>query len=274
MPDGRRELTPGAWSPGFRRVFAWYLRRLLAKRFHAVRAEGASAGVLAAAAGGDAPVILASSHSAWWDPLLGLWVHDRWFTAREACSPIDDAMLAKFRFFRKLGMFGVHPDDPASLRAFVRYVDGVFARDPRGMLLMTPQGRFVDPRLPVEIRPGIGLVAARHPAAAVLVAALEYGFWTDQRPEAFLRVARVAPPADVGDARAWHAAIESAMNANAAALAAAVQSRDPARFTSLVGGDAPRINPVYDLWLRLTGRSAGIETAHRLPGAPRAGGVP
>ncbi len=273
MPDGGRELIPGAWSPGFRRFFAWYLRRLVAKRFHAVRAEGASADVLSLAARGGTPVILASSHSSWWDPLVALWVHDRWLADREACSPIDEAMLRKFRFFRKLGMFGVHPDDPASLRAFVRYVDGVFARDARGVLFMTPQGRFVDPRLPVEIRLGIGMVAARHPAACVLVAALEYGFWTDQRPEAFLRVARVAPPADGGDARAWHAAIEAAMNANAAALAAAVQSRDPARFTALVGGDAPRINPVYDLWLRLTGRSAGIETAHRAAGNGRAGGA-
>lgn len=273
MPDGGRELTPGAWSPGFRRFFAWYLRRLVAKRFHALRAEGASGDLLAGAARSGGPVILASSHSSWWDPLVGLWVHDRWFAGREACSPIDDAMLRKFRFFRKLGMFGVHPDDPASLRAFVRYVDGVFARDPRGVLFMTPQGRFVDPRLPVEIRPGIGMVAARHPGACVLVAALEYGFWTDQRPEAFLRLAQVAPPADAGDARAWHAAIEGAMNANAASLAAAVQSRDPARFTALVGGDAPRINPVYDLWLRVTGRSAGIETAHRVTDAGRAGGA-
>jgi 1-acyl-sn-glycerol-3-phosphate acyltransferase len=263
VPDGGRELIPGAYSHGFRRVFAWYLRRLLAKRFHAVRGEGESVGVLAAAAAAAAPVVLASNHSAWWDPLMGLWVHDGWFAGREPCSPIDAAMLRKFRFFRKLGMFGVHPDDPASLRALARYVDGVFARDPRGMLLLTPQGRFVDPRLPVEIRPGVGMVAARHPTAVVLVAALEYGFWTDQRPEAFFRVARVAPPADPADARAWHQAVEAAMNANAAALAAAVQSRDPARFTVVAGGDAARINPVYDLFLRLTGRRGSIDTQHR-----------
>ena len=174
MPDGGHELIPGAHSRGFHRVFAWYLRRLLAKRFHAIRGEGDSVAVLDAAAAADAPVLLASNHGAWWDPLLGLWVHDRWFAGREPCSPIDAAMLAKFRFFRKLGMFGVHQDDPASLRAMVRYVDGVLARDPRGMLLVTPQGRFVDPRLPVEVRPGIGLVASRHPRASVLVAALEF----------------------------------------------------------------------------------------------------
>jgi 1-acyl-sn-glycerol-3-phosphate acyltransferase len=263
VPDGGRELIPGAHSRGFHRVFAWYLRRLLAKRFHAIRGEGDSVAVLDAAAAADAPVLLASNHGAWWDPLLGLWVHDRWFAGREPCSPIDAAMLAKFRFFRKLGMFGVHPDDPASLRAMARYVDGVLARDPRGMLLVTPQGRFVDPRLPVEVRPGIGLVASRHPRASVLVAALEYGFWTDQRPEVFFRVARVAPPADPADARAWHHSIELAMNANAAALASAVQSRDPARFTALVGAGRARINPFYDLFLRLTGRRGAIETSHR-----------
>ena len=50
------------------------------------------------------------------------------------------------------------------------------------------------------------------------------------------------------------------MNANQAALATLVRARDSGAFEPLAPQFAPRVsgtNPVYDLWLKLTGRGGG-----------------
>ncbi len=265
MPDGRSQLIPGAYSPRFQRVFAWYGARLFAKRFYAVRAARGSAALLDAVREEPGPVILAFNHCAWWDPMIGFHVHHRWLSGRTPCSPIDAAQLRRFRFFRKLGMFGIDPDAPASLRIMGRYVAERFAQDVRPLLMLTPQGRFVDVRLPIEVRPGIGLVAAQFPRARMLAVAVEYGFWTEQRPEVFLRVEPIAPAEDVRSVRSWTAAVEAAMQRNADALAQLVQRRDPTAFDIVQGGGEARIHPLYDALQRLTGRGTQIETSHRMP---------
>jgi 1-acyl-sn-glycerol-3-phosphate acyltransferase len=263
VPDGRSELIPGAFNPRFQRVFAWYAKRLFRKRFYAVRAAPGSVALLESVRALPTPVILGFNHCSWWDPMIGFHLHGQLLTGRTPCSPIDATQLRRFQFFRKLGMFGIDPDDPMSLRAMARYVGERFAQDERPLLMLTPQGRFVDPRVPVEVRPGIGLVAMQHPQARVLVVAVEYAFWTEQRPEVFFRVESVDPPADARSVRAWTEAVEAAMRRNAAALADLVIARDPARLETVSGGGEASIHPLYDLLLRATGRGTAIEVAHR-----------
>lgn len=271
MAAGRGELIPGRDTPWFRRAFVRWMRGFVGRRFHAVRLAAGSDAVLSQASSHDGPVLLVANHQSWWDPLVGLLVHDRWFGDRPVASPIDRTQLENFRFFGRLGMFGVDPDDATGLRAFARHVDGMFASAPRTVLMVTPQGRFVDVRCAVEVRPGAAMVAARHPRATVVAMAIEYAFWVDQRPEVFLRADRVvAPSTEPGSAHAWQLAIERAMNANAKALAEGVMSRDPSRFAVASGGGAGRIHPAYDAFLRLTGRRTSIDTSHRAPAGGRA----
>lgn len=271
MAAGRGELIPGIDTPWFRRAFVRWMRGFVGRRFHAVRLAAGSEAAFARAASADGPVMLVANHQSWWDPLVGLLVHDRWFGDRPVASPIDRTQLENFRFFRRLGMFGVDPDDATGLRAFARHVDELFARAPRTVLMVTPQGRFVDVRRAVEVRPGAAMVAARHPRATVIAMAIEYAFWVDQRPEVFLRADCVdAPAMDPGSAHAWQDAIARAMNRNAAALAECVMSRDASRFVTVSGGGAGRIHPAYDAFLRLTGRRTSIDTSHRAPGGGRA----
>jgi hypothetical protein len=42
-----------------------------------------------------------------------------------------------------------------------------------------------------------------------------------------------------------------------------VRARDAAAFECIAGGGGTRTHPVYDRWLRITGRDPSIETAHR-----------
>jgi hypothetical protein len=171
---------------------------------------------------------------------------------------MDVAQLGRFRFLRKLGIFGIDPDHPKSLEAMGAYVARRMATMDRPTIVLTPQGRFTDVREPMAPRPGAAALLAAHPDMRAWSLAMEYGFWSDARPEVFLRVVAVETPADrrlVG----WQRTLEAVMESNRRALAAAVQSRDAAAFECIMGGDAARVHPVYDLWLAMAGRAGRIE---------------
>ncbi|MEM9373205.1 MAG: hypothetical protein AAGA55_06135, partial [Planctomycetota bacterium] len=112
-----------------------------------------------------------------------------------------------------------------------------------------------------RIRPGISMIAARHPHVKLLTIAIEYAFWNDQRPEIFVRAAPVERPNTPGTP-AWHRAIARAMRENASDLARGVIARDPAFFTEPFQRSSTRINPVYDAMARLRGRSTRLPSTH------------
>ncbi len=268
---------PAAWA---RRGFARYLRGLMARSFCGVRlAHGSreALSLLRAQGGHDGPMIVLLNHHAWWDPLIGLYLADTFAPGRAGYAPMEARQLRTFGFFRRLGVFGVEPDDPASLEAMVGYVGGLWRQERTGVLWLTPQGQFVDVREPIRLRPGAAAVAARAvPAGArvrVISVSSELVFWTDQRPELLLRAAEVEAPAsregEGATVSAWHRAMTRAMQANAGELATIARRREPGDF-ELIGGRAWKqrgagagINPVYDWWLRLRGRSGTIEPIRR-----------
>lgn len=255
-------IAPDAYSPGFFRFFAWYVGRLLRKSFHAVRIVRGSQSHATALEreAGDQPAIIALSHTSWWDPLLCVYLSNRLTPTRATLAPMDREQLAKFRFMRKLGLFGIDPVDAASLGPMVEYIAERCAAVPRTTFWITPQGRFADAREPISLRPGAAACAARLSAASpcrAVCLAIEYAFWLDKRPEIFLRFEPCDAPTPASTA-AWHRALTLAMQRNNDALSELVKARDPAPFDLLEGGDAPRINPVYDLLLSLRGDRGGL----------------
>jgi 1-acyl-sn-glycerol-3-phosphate acyltransferase len=258
-------VLPGHHNARFVSVFRWYVRRMLRKHFFAVRCHGTTSTVLTEIAASREPIIIALSHTSWWDPIISVYLSDCFCPEREGCAPMDTSQLRKFNFFRNLGLFGIDPDNPQSLRAMSEYVAQVFAHDARPTLWITPQGKFADVRAPLQVRPGAATIAAAHPGARVIAVAIEYAFWLDQRPEVFVRLERVEHP-ESGSVLRWHRAISLAMKNNAARLAAGVIARDPGAFTLMCGGDAPRTNIFYDLWQRIRGVRTDVSDAHRRTG--------
>jgi 1-acyl-sn-glycerol-3-phosphate acyltransferase len=259
-------LIPGQYAPRFAKVFGWYTRRLFQKKFSAVRLAHGSRELLSSVAGTDAPLVIAMNHSSWWDPLIAVLLGRALCPRRWACAPIDAPMLAKFGMFKKLGLFGIDPDDPRGLPEMAEYVLTRFAQDRKPTLWITPQGRFSDVRDPVVIRPGVAAILARcvPPSAppVVLSVAIEYAFWLEQKPEVFLRLVHVEPP-DSPSTPHWHRALESTMQANAQALAKLVQARDTGAFELLLDGVGARTQPLMELWLRLQGKNSAIEDRTR-----------
>ena len=214
-------------------------------------------------------VIIAMSHASWWDPLVAVLVGRTYLLSRSACAPMERAQLEKFAFFRRLGLFGVDPDDASMLPAKGAYVRERFLSEARPTLYITPQGRFADPRAPLEVRPGVAAIAAAHASCRVVCLAIEYPFWTDQRPEVLLHAREAALDASkAASTPRWHQAITTTLAAAMGELATLAMARDPRAFEVVVGRGAgqAKVNPVYDLWLRLRGRGSGAIESARVPG--------
>ena len=248
-------LIPASPSPRVRAVFTGMVASMARRKFHAVRIARESRAVLASVDGGARPALVVMNHSSWWDPIVALLAWRACFPSRPPYGPIDRDELKRFAIFRKVGLFGVDPDDSAMLEAMRGYLADLAAAEPRLALVVTPQGRFVDVRDEVVPRPGAAAVAAALAPDRAVALAVEYGFWVDQKPEIFLRAQAI--PCESGGTLAWQRRIAAAMNENQRALAELVRARDGAAFEPLSRQFAPKVsgtNPVYDLWLRLTGR--------------------
>lgn len=264
LPHNAPDFLPAKYSARFLHYFNKFVRRMFRKGFHAVRILPEHAGALAELNERNGPVLVLLSHSSWWDPLVSLVLHAHYSPRREPMAPMDASQLRKFGIFKRIGIFGLDPDNPKSLEAMGAYVSERFANNPKCSLWITPQGRFTDVRMPIEIRPGGAAIAARTPGITVLALAIEYGFWTDQKPEVFLSWRPIAaPPGREGSTAAWHRAILEAMTENNRVLAEAVKSRDPSKFLPVFdSGGSAATNWWYDLWLRLRGRSSRVEDRH------------
>lgn len=136
------------------------------------------------------------------------------------------------------------------------YVLSYFADSDRPTLWITPQGQFTDVRSPIRLRPGAASIAAHCDSCSVLCISVEYAFWQDQKPEVFIRCASCE--AERSTTASWLRAMTRTMQHNGERLAELVIGRDPAPMRCIVGGSTARTNPVYDLWLRIRGKSGSI----------------
>lgn len=237
--------------------FMWYVRRYLRRHFHAVR-------LLTNAAGPDHPelgderVIFYSNHPGWWDPLTFLLVGQALYPERMVYGPIDAGALGKYRFLERIGFIGI---DPHTWRGAARFLRMMRAAGRRSDVIfwITAQGAFTDPRVrPLEIRPGVGHGIAAAEGGIVVPLAVEYPFWNERLPEAVvafgpaIRIA--ATPGRSADD--WTRELARELEAVQDRLAAAVQSRDPRRFKTLLAGRVG-VGFVYDAVRRLRAWAGG-----------------
>ncbi len=240
-------------SPGWWRLFGWYNRRYLARHFHAVRLLGPRP----LNPPPEVPLAVFLNHPSWWDPLLGLLAHQHFFGDRRGFAPIEAAMLERYRFFARLGFFGV---EAGTTRGAVQFLRAARQRlqTPGAALWVTPQGRFADVReRPVRFKPGLGHLAARLGRAVFLPLAIEITPWQERTPEALLHF---GPPIESGreslSPAAWTARFEAALEAAQDTLATAACRRAQGDFQILLRG-AAGVGGWYDRWRRARARWRG-----------------
>lgn len=228
------------------RHFLNYVTGYVGKRMHAVRV--ARSNPLPAAPGG--PLIVVLNHPSWWDPMIGAVVARR-LAGRHHFAPIDAKGLAVYPVLGRLGFFGVDIDNASGARGFLRQASAIL-EDPNGVLWVTAQGTFVDPRArPVRIKRGVGHLIHRLNHVTIWTMALEYPFWNERTPEALIGF---GPPILVESGSSltpsdWTARIEQNLEASQNQLAEAAISRDPALFDTILGGKAG-VGGMYGLWQR------------------------
>ena len=250
-------ITPARRSAWFTRFFSGYCRRMFRKDFANVRLSRGSAESLRSFGAHQGPVIMAINHASWWDPLIGLVLASEFMPTRILAAPIDAEQLAKFRFMGRLGLFGIEPDHPGAMDAFVRHGAELFEHEPRTLLGLTPQGAFTDARTRVRLRPGVGALAARLESPRIGCVSCEYVFWADRKPELLIH-ARPCTPPDRPSTAGWVRAITETMESGRIELAALSIARDASAFEPVFGRSGPAVHPIYDLLLRLRGKRPTI----------------
>jgi 1-acyl-sn-glycerol-3-phosphate acyltransferase len=223
------------------------MRRYLARNFHAVRLSKAVAARLPP----GRPVIVCTNHPSWWDPALFIVLQTAVFSNRPGYGPMDAAALERYRFMRRIGIFGIEPGTRRGAAEFLRIALNILS-DTNAVLWITSEGRFTDPRQrPVRLQPGVAHLARRVEHAVIIPLAIEYPFWGERYPEALCRFGEslLTEKSRARSVKTWQRQLEARLAKTMDALAEEAKTRDPRLFDSIVDG-AAGIGGVYDTWRR------------------------
>ncbi len=235
-------------------LFRGYARRYLRRHFHHLRVsthESARGSI-------RGPIVVYLNHPSWWDPLVCLVLAADLFPERRNLGPIEQSALDRYRFFAKLGFFGVETGSRHGAVTFLT-VGRSILQESDAALWVTAQGRFADVReRPVELRAGLGHLLARVDEVTVLPLALEYPFWTERLPEALARIGQpilVTRETQRGGAE-WTSLLEERLLATQQDLAELSIARDPTEFRNVLHGRAG-VGGIYDGWRALRAKLRG-----------------
>ena len=241
----------------FRRIVRRYFRR----HFRAVQVQHADR-----LRGVRGPLIVFGNHSSWWDPMLLVLLGEQLLPHRRHYAPMDARALEQYPILRRLGIFPVEMASPRGAAQFLRTAEAIL-RD-GGVLWVTPQGRFADPReFPLSFKPGLATLAQRLPDVPLIPLAIEYTFWDERLPEALAHLGEptaVAPGTLTAQATRE---LEDAMATAMYALQIAAMKRDSSAFETLLTG-ARGTGGAYALIRRLaavlTGDPLKLDHTHRM----------
>ena len=181
-------MIPARKSRAFDFLVQRWVARTLRRRFHGVFIAG---GEHLQALDGALPVIGCVNHTNWWDGFV-LYVLSHRRLPHDIYLAMEERNLRRYRFFTRMGVFGVDLSAGSRNVAALRYALKLLrvAGGPRAALVwMFVQGELVSDRRPVEARPGAAFLA-RHGGARLLPVALRYAWLSESRPSVFVRVGR------------------------------------------------------------------------------------
>ena len=180
-------------------------------------------------------LIVYANHSSWWDPLMLVLMAQTVRPGLRHYAPMDAAALARYPIFRKLGIFPVEMSTARGAAMFLRTGKAVLQSG--GVLWLTPQGRFADPRSsPLAFKPGIGALAERMPGVPLLPMAVEYTFWDERLPEALVRFGEAVHVVGNQAGHTPMSQLEEALAREMLALQTASLARDARAFTPVLSG--------------------------------------
>ncbi len=238
-------------NPHITRWFQSYTQSYLRRSFHRVLALG-EAPVLP-----EGPMLVCMNHSSWWDMLLAFWLaHD--VLGTDGYGPMDERQLQRYAILRRIGVFGVDRESLQGGRDFLEYSRRLLEGQSRS-LWITAQGAMVSTQeRPIRFYSGVARLAQAIGGCHVTTVALDYQFWDEKRPEAFVSFGPVRwVETGAGfSKRELLGSLEEQMTGQLDALQTAIRSRDAVRFQPLLSGRGG-VSPAYDTIRRLGGGLKG-----------------
>jgi hypothetical protein len=154
-------------------------------------------------------------------------------------APMDATALARYGILRRIGVFPVELETGRGAVQFLR--TGASILKSGGVLWVTPQGRFVDPRVsPLDFKPGLATLASRTKSelgsCTLLPLAIEYPFWDERLPEVLLRFGEPVHVSAGETAEALQMRLLAALNEAQVELQESAMARDPRAFRILLHG--------------------------------------
>ncbi len=222
---------------------SWYVPRHIGRHFHAVRCD--RDGLPPVISG---PTVFFMNHASWWDPLIGALFVARRYAKYRHYTPIDAQAVRKYPIMLKFGFFSIDKNPRRGAAQFLEISREVL-HTPDAVMWLTPEGRFRDIRVrPVQLRPGIGHLAALCPEVRLVPIAIEYTFWQESLPEAIVRFGQGVSAKDHPDLSPadWTAHLAVELQGEMDALAENVKARDASAF-DLVQRGREGVGGIYDL---------------------------
>ena len=212
------------------RLFQRLVRAYFRRHFRSVMVQNAER--LAEVRG---PLIVFANHSSWWDPMVSVLLAQALLPGRRHYAPMDAAALACYPILRRLGIFPVEMSTARGAAQFLRTSQSILAKG--GVVWITPQGRFADPRMsPLAFKPGLGALAARTPGVTLLPLAIEYTFWDERLPETLLRFGEAVHVSSDTSTDAATQRLETALAVVMQELKVDAMARDASAFRVLLSG--------------------------------------
>ena len=246
------------------RLFARYCGHYLRRHFHRLYLlERSPLDEL-----GDVPVLICLNHPSWWDPIIAVYLSQQLFAERRHYGPIAAAGISKYKFFERLGLFGIAPDTREGAFRFLQVGRAALAT-PGCMFWVTAQGQFEDARVrPTKFQTGAGHLARSSSRFVMLPLALEYSFWRERTPEAF---ACFGKPMEISNGQTrtaadWTRIFEQRVEDTQDYLAERVKTGQEDYFEELLSG-AAGVGGVYDVWRAVKSYARGkrFRAEHGVP---------
>ena len=179
-------MTPARHSPWAELIFLPYITGQFRNHFHGLHFLGPVPDI-----DPTVPLLITPNHSTWWDGFF-FYILNKKIWKRKAHLMMLEEQLAKYRFFSRIGAFGIEPGLARRSYQALRYSAAVL-RDPGNALCIFPQGvlRYFGVR-PLEFQRGVGHILKLCGADVnLLPLGIRCEFLIDQRPEAFFMADRV-----------------------------------------------------------------------------------
>jgi len=179
-------------------IFKPYIRHLTAKHFSALHRVGDWPEI-----NNNDQLILLPNHSTWWDGFFVYLLNESLWKRRLYLMMLQE-QLQRFRFFSKVGAFGIDRESTAEVKKALRYsLDRV--ADSGNMLCLFPQGELQPYGVrPIEYGRGVEFMLKQLPQARVLLLGIRAEFVQEQRAAVYM-TAEEASGADIKELSCRHA---------------------------------------------------------------------